>query len=41
MKRAWVTMRLRATRRAFQAPGRGASASQEALPRCQTTASGT
>ena len=41
MNLAWVTMRLRATRRAFQAPGFGASASQEALPTCQTTASGT
>ena len=41
MNLAWVASRLRATRRAFQAPGRGASACQEALPRCQTTASGT
>ena len=41
MNLTWVASRLRATRRAFSAPGRAKPASQEALPTCQTTASGT
>ena len=41
MNLTWVASRLRATRRAFSAPGRSKPACQEALPTCQTTASGT
>jgi hypothetical protein len=41
MNFAWVASRLRATSRAFSAPGRAKPSCQEALPTCQTTASGT
>ena len=41
MNLSWVASRLRATRRAFSAPGSAKPACQTALPTCQTTASGT
>ena len=41
MNLTWVASRLRATSRAFSATGRRKPACQEALPTCQTTASGT
>ncbi len=41
MNLSWVASRLRATRRALSAPGALEALRQDALPTCQTTASGT